>query len=314
MPDIVICEFMDSSAVDSLAGDFDVLYSPSLVDDTPALLASLAHARALIVRNRTQVCAELLEAAPGLQVVGRLGVGLDNIDLEACRNRGIRVCPATGANNTAVAEYVIAAALMLLRGAYGVSARVSSGDWPRQACMGRELGGKLMGLVGFGGMARETARRAIALDMRVSAYDPHLLPGDSAWDGFTREAELACLLRKADVVSLHVPLTDTTRNLIDAAAIECMKPDAVLINTARGGVVHEHALMDALKSGRLAGAALDVYADEPVSVETGAGFTDQPNLLLTPHIAGVTQESNVRVSALTADNVRHALDQRPSTE
>lgn len=308
MPDIVISEFMDQKAVDALAIDYDVIYDLDLVDRGNDLLAAVASARALVVRNRTQVRGELLQAASHLRVVGRLGVGLDNIDIAACRERGIQVCPATGANDTAVAEYVIATALTLLRGAYGVSDAVIAGDWPRQACIGREIAGKVLGLVGFGGIARETAQRALALGMEVIAYDPFVALDDPAWIGTVREEELFELLPKADVVSLHLPLSEATRNLIDTKAIAAMKPDAVLINTARGGVVDEAALVDALKKGDLGGAALDVYTQEPVDEAAGAAFPSLPNLILTPHIAGVTEESNVRVSTVTAENVRKVLE------
>lgn len=308
MADIVICEFMDQSAVDGLAADFDVLYDPALVERPADLAAAAADARALIVRNRTQVRGPLLDAAAALQVVGRLGVGLDNIDLAACERRGITVCPATGANDDAVAEYVVAAALVLLRDAFAAGADVMAGGWPRQRCMGREIGGKVLGLVGFGGIARESARRAHALGMQVVAHDPFVAEDDPAWRGDVERSDLDTLLDRADVVSLHVPLTEQTRGLLDERRIASMKQGAVLINTARGGIVDEAALVAALQSGHLAGAALDVYATEPVTADAGARFAGIANLLLTPHIAGVTQESNVRVSAVTAANVRRVLN------
>ena len=310
MPDIVISEFMDQRAIDSLAADFDLVYDPQLVDRHDDLLAAVASARALVVRNRTQVRGELLQAAPALRVVGRLGVGLDNIDVVACHKLGIRVCPATGANDTAVAEYVIATAMTLLRGAYAASDAVIRGHWPRQASIGREIAGKVLGLVGFGGIARETAQRALALGMEVIAHDPFVDTDDPAWAQAARENELFELLGKADVISLHVPMTENTHNIIDTDAFAAMKPDAVLINTARGGVVEESALIDALKKGHLGGAALDVFVREPMDAETGAAFSSLPNLILTPHIAGVTGESNVRVSAVTAENVRNALEDK----
>jgi (S)-sulfolactate dehydrogenase len=306
MADIVICEFMDQAAVDGLARDFDVMYDAALVERPDELAAAVATARAMVVRNRTQVRGALLESASSLQVVGRLGVGLDNIDLAACEQRGIKVCPATGANDIAVAEYVVATAMMLLRDAYQAGADVIAGDWPRQRCMGREIGGKLLGLVGFGGVARETARLARALGMRVSAHDPFVADDDPAWRDVAR-AELDTVLADADVVSLHVPLTANTRHLIDADRVARMKPGAVLINTARGGTVDENAVIDALRSGHLAGAAFDVFETEPVTAGSGDRFAGVGNLVLTPHIAGVTQESNVRVSALTAENVRKVL-------
>ena len=310
MPDVVISEFMDETAIREELAGFDVLYDPTLVDRPGELTALLADARALIVRNRTQVRAPLLEAAPALQAVGRLGVGLDNIDVEACRTRSVAVFPATGANDVAVAEYVIATAMSLLRGAYGATADVAAGAWPRNRLMGREISGKRLGLVGFGAIARETARRAAALGMSLAAYDPFVPADDPArrqpW-GLVETLDLPDLLRTSDVVSLHVPLTEGTRNLLDADALALMKGDAVIINAARGGVVDEAALADALWAGRLGAAALDVFADEPLTAGTGAIFAGIPNLILTPHIAGVTVESNVRVSHVTAQAVRRHL-------
>jgi len=307
MPEIVISEFMDAAAVGRLRSACDTLYDPGLVDRPGDLAAAMPEARVLVVRNRTQVRGALLDAAPRLELVGRLGVGLDNIDLSACAGRGIAVRPATGANDLSVAEYVITAAMVLLRGAYGASDAVAAGDWPRQALVGRELSGKVLGLVGYGAIARETARRAVALGMRCIAHDPHVAPGDPAWGG-TGRRDLDGLLTEADVVSLHVPLTDGTRRMIDAAALGRMKDGAVLINAARGGVVDEDALAAALAAGQIGGAALDVFETEPLSAEAGAKFRGLSNLILTPHIAGVTAESNTRVSDMIAGIVLEHLE------
>jgi (S)-sulfolactate dehydrogenase len=299
---------MDEAAVAELARSFEVVYDATLFDRPDALQKLVAEVPALIVRNRTQVRGDLLAAAGRLTCVGRLGVGLDNIDVEACEARGIAVYPATGANDLSVAEYVIATAMVLLRGAYAASAEVAGGAWPRNALIGgREISGKRLGLVGYGAIARATAVRARALGMSIAAFDPYLPAEDPAW-GETERLALADLLSASDVVSLHVPLTDETRNLIDADAIASMKEGAVLINAARGGVVEEAALCAALKAGRLGGAALDVFADEPVTAESGAMFAGIPNLILTPHVAGVTSESNVRVSGLIAEKVRQHLE------
>ncbi len=310
MPTIVICEFMDERAIGEVLADFDVHYDPALVDKPAELQELVADARALIVRNRTQVRGALLQTAARLEVVGRLGVGLDNIDVEACRARDIAVYPATGANDASVAEYVIAAAMMMLRGAYFATGAMISGEWPRNRLMGRETAGKTLGLVGFGAIARETARRAQALGMTVVAFDPYVAPDDAAWrqpGGAVARVALPDLLSKADVVSLHAPLTAETRRLIDAAALAAMKPGSILINAARGGVVDEAALASALHAGRLGGAVLDVFENEPLKAEAGDLFANCPNLVLTPHIAGVTAESNVRVSHMTAAAVARRL-------
>ncbi|MBN9599126.1 MAG: hydroxyacid dehydrogenase [Afipia sp.] len=308
MPDVVICEFMDEQAIrEGLAG-FDVLYDPALVDRSEDLKKAVAQARALIVRNRTQVRGALLESAAKLRAVGRLGVGLDNIDLAACEARGIAVLPASGANDLSVAEYVICTAMLLLRGAYGAASEVIAGKWPRNALIGREMAGKTMGLVGFGSIARLTAKLAAALGMTVIAFDP-FAKDDVFAAAQVRRMTLNDLLAAADVVSLHVPLTDDTRNMIDAAALGRMKPDAILINAARGGVVDEAAVAAALKDGKLGGAALDVFVEEPLGAAKGGVFAAGPNLVLTPHIAGVTTESNTRVSWVTVENVKRVLTQ-----
>ncbi|WP_323766351.1 hydroxyacid dehydrogenase [Marinovum sp.] len=303
---IVVSEFMDETALSAFGPEAEVLYDPTLVDDRTALLAALAGAGGLIVRNRTQVDRTLLEAAPALRVVGRLGVGLDNIDMAACAERGVAVRPATGANTLSVAEYVISTTLTLLRGAYGATPSMIAGQWPRNALIGAEAAGRTMGLLGFGGIARAVAARARALGMQIAAYDPYLPEGDPAWQGVTR-CSIEELLARSDVLSLHVPLTEETRGLIGAEALAGMKPGAIVINTARGGVVDEPALARALREGHLGGAALDVFAVEPLTAEAGQVFAGIDNLVLTPHIAGVTREGNIRVSAITVDNVRKEL-------
>jgi (S)-sulfolactate dehydrogenase len=302
MPDIVISEFMDETLANEVLSDFDVLYDPSLVDDRGALLTALADSRAVIVRNRTRVDQELLDHGPKLRVVGRLGVGLDNIDLHACEARKVAVCPATGANDLAVAEYAIGAALVLMRGVWNANDRMLAGEWPRTALMGREISGKRLGLIGFGSIARQVAVRAQALGMTVSAFDPYLAGDDPAW-GNVKASGLEELATSCDVISIHVPLTVETRHLINAEFISSLRAGAILINTARGGVVDEDALVHALRSGHLGGAALDVFESEPLDSEAGSRFDNIPNVLLTPHIAGITEEANQRVSRLTAENV-----------
>ena len=308
MAEIIITEFIDKSAVDNLAADFDVVYDPALVDQPERLLGLVGVAPALIVRNRTQVRGALLDAAAALKVVGRLGVGLDNIDMDACTARGIAVCPATGANNVSVAEYVVTTMLTLLRGpAYEVTHSVLAGNWPRTDAIGREGSGKTLGLIGYGAIGRDVARRAAPLGLNIIAHDPLLAADDPAWKD-VESMVLDELVASSDVISLHVPLNDQTRHLIDADAIADMKPGAVVINAARGGVVDENALAAALKAGKLGGAALDVFETEPVTAESGAHLADVPNLILTPHIAGLTDEANLRTSDLTAANVRRVLE------
>lgn len=304
---IVITEFMDEPAVAALSRRFDVRYDPQLVDARDELLQACAAADALIVRNRTRVDAALLAAAPKLRAVGRLGVGLDNIDVQACRARDIAVLPATGANARSVAEYVIATALVLLRGAYTHSHAVAAGKWPRNALSGGlEAAGRTLGIVGFGGIGQLTAQLARGLGMRVVAHDAMVDAAAPIWTQTGVEpVALDDLLARSDVVTLHIPLTAETAGLLDASRLARMKPGAILINTARGGIVDESALAQALRSGALGGAAIDVFDQEPLPA--GSPLADAPNLILTPHIAGLTREANERVSSLVAQRVAQAL-------
>ena len=299
---ILITEFMDDAAVAALRARHETVYDPGLADRQAEIPGKMAGVQALIVRNRTQVTEALLAAAPDLACVGRLGVGLDNIDMAACESRGVTVYPATGANNLSVAEYVITAAMTLLRRAWFSNAAMLAGEWPRQACAGRELAGKTLGLIGFGAIARDTARLARSLGMEIVAFDPFVQAGDPGLGG-TRLLSLDEVLARSDVVSLHVPLTNETRHLIGESALRRMRKDAIVVNAARGGVVDEAALAAALEDGRIGGAALDVFETEPLTAEAAERFAGLSNLVLTPHIAGVTEESNTRVSALIAERV-----------
>jgi (S)-sulfolactate dehydrogenase len=307
MKKIVITEFMDAPAVALLKTRFDVVYDPALVDDAPRLRLAVADADAVIVRNRTQVRGELLAAIPDAAVIGRLGVGLDNIDVPACEARGMKVIPATGANELAVAESVIGTAMLLLRGAYLSTADVAAGQWPRaRLSNGREIAGKTLGLIGFGGIGRLTAGLAQGLGMQVMAHDPMVPDHAGVWaDTRVSPVSLDAVLASSDVVSLHVPLTDQTRNLLSAERVGQMKPGAVVINTSRGLIADEAAIADALRAGRLGGAAFDVFEPEPLKADNP--WVDCPNVLLTPHVAGVTAESNERVSSLIAAEVTRAL-------
>lgn len=304
---IVISEFMDERAVAQLQARHDVVYEPTLVDDMPRLLQLAAKADALIVRNRTEVRGQLLAALTRCKVIGRLGVGLDNIDVSGCAAKGMAVIPATGANALSVAEYVITSSMMLLRGAFTSSNDVAAGKWPRSALgNGRETAGKVMGIIGFGSIGRTVARLAQALGMQVIAFDAMLDADTPVFQNTgVKYVGLQELLLQADVITLHVPLVDATRGLFNAASIASMKPGAVLINTSRGHIVDLAAVAAALRSKHLGGAAIDVFDAEPLTAS--ADLQHCPNLLLTPHISGVSAESNERVSLLIAEKVLEAL-------
>jgi len=305
---IVVSEYLPEAHLERLRTGFEVVYDPDLYADRPRLLEQLADAEAILTRNRTQVDTELLAAAGKMRVVGRLGVGLDNIDLEACSQAGVAVIPAIGGNAVAVAEYVIGAMLVLMRDVFAKTESMVAGEWPRQGhAFGRELMGKTLGLVGCGSIARRVATRAMGFEMRIVAYDPYLPEDDPAWQSVER-TELDLLLAEADVVSVHTPLTDQTRNLIDSAAFEKMKSSAILINTSRGGTVDEAALARALRAGTIGGAALDVFAAEPLRPGPAATFKGLDNLILTPHLAGNTHEAVDRVARMIVQAVLDELE------
>ena len=303
MSSIFISEFITSQALETLRSKHDVIYEPESYKKRDELISALQHSDALIVRNLTQVNQELLNGAPKLKVVGRLGVGLENIELPACAQRNIKVIPATGANAESVAEYVIGTALALTRGFLPATVQTLGGSWPRPHFSGyHEFTGKTLGIVGFGSIGRVTAQKALAFGLKCLAYDP-MLSGKSIDVGGTAVplVTLDALLASSDAVTLHLPLLPETHGLFSASTLDKMKQGACLINTARGGIVDEKALAERLRSGRLGGAALDVFEKEPATdLSHFAGLT---NLIATPHIAGVTSESNDRVSQMIADEV-----------
>jgi (S)-sulfolactate dehydrogenase len=305
---VVVSEFLPDPYLDLLRSGHEVVYDPDLYRDRARLLGEIAVAEAILIRNRTRIDPELIGAARSLRVVGRLGVGLDNVDMEECARAGIAVIPAVGGNAVSVAEYVLGAMLILTRGVFGMTSSMVAGEWPLQGhAFGRELSGKTLGLVGLGSIAREVAARAASFGMRIVAHDPLLPEHDPVWEMVGR-VDLAALLSEADVISLHVPLVDTTRNLIDRGAMESMKPTAILVNTSRGGTVDESALADALRRGRIAGAALDVFESEPLGPGPAANFAGLSNLILTPHLAGNTEESVDRVARMIVEAVVDVLE------
>lgn len=307
MSSILISEFITSQALETLRRHYEVIYAPELYKDRPALIAALQNIEALIVRNLTQVNEEVLAGAAKLKVVGRLGVGLENIELSACAKRNIKVIPATGANAESVAEYVVGAAVALTRGFIPATTATFNGEWPRPRFSGyHEFLGKTIGIVGFGSIGRIVAKKAHAFGLRCVAYDP-MLSGDSVeLDGVSVPLlSLSELLSESDAITLHLPFLPDTKNLFNAATLDQIKEGACLINTARGGIVDEKALADRLRSGRLGGAAIDVFSTEPA--KDLSHFAGIENLILTPHIAGVTQESNERVSQMIADEVNRFL-------
>ena len=303
---IVVPEHVDADAIELLEAQAEVVYDPRLHEDPPALTEALRDAAALIVRNKTFVGPDLLAAAPNLRAVGRVGVGLDNLDLPALRERGVVATYAPGTNAVSVAEYVIGAILEFRRGFARASASLHRGEWDRQGAIGGEAFGTTLGIVGLGDIGARLAHRAQVFGMQVLATDPVVHEGSLAVQEFgVTLVELDELLASSDVVSLHAPLVDATRDLVNARTLARMKPSAILVNTARGGLVDEAALAEALRAGRLAGAALDVRRQEPPGEDDP--LRGLPNVILTPHVAGVTRESMRRASLHVAQDVLRVL-------
>ena len=268
-----------------------------------ALLAALPDYDALLVRSQVQVDAEAIAAGKRLSVVGRAGVGVDNIDLTAATNAGITVVNAPTGNTIAAAEHTLALLFALARRVAAADASMRRGEWQRAAFTGRELRGKTLGIVGLGKIGLTVADRARGLEMELLGHDPYVTEDAAAHHG-VRLVPLAELLERADAITVHVPLTRTTRNLIGAAELARMKPDALLINVARGGVIDESALADALSGGRLGGAAVDVFSSEP---PTGSPLLEAPNTVLTPHLGASTEEAQTRVAVEAVQQVLEVL-------
>jgi D-3-phosphoglycerate dehydrogenase len=258
---------------------------------------------ALIVRSATKVTADVLEEPGRLRAIGRAGTGVDNIDLAAATRAGIVVMNTPGGNSVAAAELTMAHLLSLARNVAQANADLRQGRWERKKYIGVELAGKVLGLVGLGRIGREVARRALGFRMDVVGYDP-FVSGQVAEDCGIRYAPLDQVMSQADFLSLHVPLNDETRHMIDAASIERMKPGAAVINCARGGLVDEQALLAAVDSGRLSGAALDVFESEP---PTDLRLVEHARIVTTPHLGASTREAQVRVGTEIAEKIRSYL-------
>ncbi len=299
---ILIADPLSPAGLDILrAGGAEVLDLSK--EGRPAVEAAIGDCTALLVRSRTKVDAALLALGKNLKVVGRAGVGVDNVDVFEATRRGVLVLNAPNANLTSAAEHSLALLLALARQVPAADASMKRGEWDRGRFLGVELAGKTLGLIGFGRIGQKVAARAKAFEMKVIAYDPWLDKEVANRIGVPLLG-LDALLEAADAVSFHVPLTPETKNLLSTERIARMKPGALLVNCARGGVVDEAALLAALESGHLGGAALDVFAQEPPA---DPRLIAHPNVVSTPHLGAQTAEAQERVSSEVARMVLDAL-------
>ncbi len=297
---ILITDGLDRTAVEILRKGNDV----NMRDlDGKGLLAAIPEYQALVVRSRTKVTKEVLFRGARLKVVGRAGVGVDNIDVDEATVRKIVVVNAPTASTVSVAELAIGHMISLLRHLPEADRSVKAGKWEKSKFEGRELFGKTLGLLGSGRIGAEVAKRAQAFGMPVIAHDPYL-PKAAASAAGIRLVDKDALFRDADVLSIHAALTPETRGLVSASELAMMRPNAILVNCARGEIVDERALAEALRARKISGAAIDVFATEPPS---GSPLLEAPNVVFTPHLGASTAEGQSRAGAIVADQVMKVL-------
>ena len=300
---IVISEDVWSADFEALTESFPILREPDLWSNKDELKAKLADATALVVRNRTQVTREIIEAAPKLKVIARAGVGLDNIDVKAADDNGVVVAAALGINAVAVGEQTVLMALAISRKLIELDASTRAGEWNRKA--GREITGKTWGLLGFGATARATAELLKGFRVKVLAYDPFAKPDAAYLQSINAEiTDMQRVIKESDYISIHLPATAETKEIINAALLAQMKSSVIIISVGRGEVINEADLESALRNGVIAGAGLDVRAQEPPKDQR---FTDLSNVVLAPHVAGITQESQAAINQVLVSEIRAAL-------
>jgi D-3-phosphoglycerate dehydrogenase len=285
--------------------DIDVFFSPPY--DPSGVVAKRAADLGIdgMMVRQGRITQEVIAASANLKVIAKHGVGIDNVDIAAAAKLGIPVLRAMGSNSRAVAEHTIALALSLIKEVLPLDKAVKAGEWPKPTFTGKDFLGATIGLIGYGGIGRETARMAEALGMEVVVHDP-FAPGAAEADGFASATDIDAMLPSLDILSIHCPLTAATRDLIDARRLALMKKSAVLVNTARGGIINEAALAGALAAGTVAGAALDSFATEPPAVDSPLWALN--TLIATPHIGGVTYGSAESMAVIAARHIISVLD------
>ena len=294
---VLICDHVEIERL-SLGPSFEVDYRPTLGREE--LLSVVGDYEVLVVRSRTKVDREVLERAKRLKLVARPGTGLDNVDVAFAKERGVAVVNSPESLVEAVAEQVVLVMLALSRKLVQADTGTRSGKWEKSALVGRELRGKVLGVVGFGRIGRRISEVMRAMGMSILAYDIIAIPQDVLRPLEARAVSLVELFSSSDYITLHVPLTPDTAHMVDGSRIAEMKKGSVLVNTSRGGVVDEDALASALKEGRIGGAALDVFEKEPPS----GPILSAPNAILTPHIGGQTEEAQVNAIEVVGEKVR----------
>ena len=301
MKKILITEFMDQSALDDLKSIFEVTFDPNLWRDKLSILKFSKDTDGIIIRNKTTLSKEILSEFSKLKFIGRLGVGLDNIDMDYCSEKKIKVQPASGLNADSVAEYVIQAALSLLKKIPLLHQKTVKGSWPRNSFTLNEIQGKTFGFIGFGEIAKKVFKRLEPFGVHCVAHDPYIDKNNVA--EFKIELiDFEKLLQLSNIISIHLPLTNETKELINKDTFKKMTKSPIIINTSRGSIINEYDLLEAYRENLITGFALDVYEKEPVEKKFYDQISNDMNCILTPHIAGVTEESNFRVSKFIAES------------
>ena len=297
---ILITEFIDSQSLQNINKKFDVIYKKDAWQNKDFLEKEIQKFDGVIVRNKTSLDKNILINASNLKFIGRLGVGLDNIDTEYCKKNNIIVQPATGMNSDSVAEYVVNSSLTLLKKSQIINEQTLQGKWPRTSIVTKELKGKTLGLIGFGDISKKVLKLINVFDVACIAYDPFINSKQMEVDNI-KKVSFDEILNLADIISIHVPLNNETKYLFDRQAFIKMKKQPIIINSSRGGIINEKDLIDAYRNKYLSGFALDVFENEPINETFYKNISNDMNCILTPHIAGVTAESNVRVSNFIID-------------
>jgi len=301
MNKILITEFIDQSALDDLKSIFEVNFDPNLWRDKISILKFSKNTEGIIIRNKTTLSKEILSEFSKLKFIGRLGVGLDNIDMDYCSEKKIKVQPASGLNADSVAEYVIEVSLSLLKKIPLLHQETVRGSWPRNSFTLNEIKGKTFGFIGFGEIAKKVFKRLEPFKVHCVAYDPYIDINNLS--EFKIELiDFKKLLQLSNIISIHLPLTNETKELINKDTFKKMSKSPIIINTSRGSIINEYDMLEAYSKNLIAGFALDVFDQEPVEKKFYDQITNDMNCILTPHIAGVTEESNFRVSNFIAES------------
>ena len=301
MNKILNTEFIDESALDDLKSIFEVNFDPNLWRDKISILKFSKNTEGIIIRNKTTLSKEILSEFSKLKFIGRLGVGLDNIDMDYCSEKKIKVQPASGLNADSVAEYVIEVSLSLLKKIPLLHQETVRGSWPRNSFTLNEIKGKTFGFIGFGEIAKKVFKRLEPFKVHCVAYDPYIDINNLS--EFKIELiDFKKLLQLSNIISIHLPLTNETKELINKDTFKKMSKSPIIINTSRGSIINEYDMLEAYSKNLIAGFALDVFDQEPVEKKFYDQITNDMNCILTPHIAGVTEESNFRVSNFIAES------------